>query len=215
MILCARRQDFARPATGPGRRGQGLDEFDIGARLKELRVQAGLSQRQLAEASGVPHGQISMVETNRSSPSVASLRRILGGLSLSMSEFFEPDAPASQAVFFRPGEMRDLTARLHAALDDPRGRIVIRQVGDARAHGLQILHERYEPGADTGDQMLEHPAHEGGIVIAGEIEVTVGEETELLKAGDGFLFDSRRPHRFRNVGDRAAEVVSACTPPYL
>ena len=38
---------------------------------------------------------------------------------------------------------------------------------------------------------------------------------EVLKAGDGFLFDSRRPHRFRNVGDRAAEVVSACTPPYL
>ncbi len=158
-----------------------MDEFDIGARLKELRVQAGLSQRQLAEASGVPHGQISMVETNRSSPSVASLRRILGGLSLSMSEFFEPDAPASQAVFFRPGEMRDLTARLHAALDDPRGRIVIRQVGDARTHALQILHERYEPGADTGDQMLEHPAHEGGIVIAGEIEVTVGEETEVLR----------------------------------
>lgn len=215
MILCARRQDFARPATGWGLRGQGVDEFDIGARLRELRVQAGLSQRQLAEAAGVPHGQISMVETNRSSPSVASLRRILGGLSHSMSEFFEPDAPASHAVFFRPGEMRDLTARLHAALDDPRGRIVIRQVGDARTHGLQILHERYEPGADTGDQMLEHPAHEGGIVIAGEIEVTVGEETEVLKAGDGFLFDSRRPHRFRNVGDRAAEVVSACTPPYL
>ncbi len=57
-----------------------IQDFDVGSRLKEMRVAAGLSQRQLAEASDVPHGQISMIETNRSSPSVASLRKILGGL---------------------------------------------------------------------------------------------------------------------------------------
>lgn len=192
-----------------------MDEFDVGGRLRALRSAAGLSQRQLADAAGVPHGQISMVETNRSSPSVASLRRILGGLGLSMSEFFEPDTPATQAVFFRAHELRNLTAQLHSRLDDPRGRITLRQVGDARSHDLQILHERYAPGADTGAQMLEHASHEGGVVIAGEIEVTVGAETTLLRAGDGYLFDSTLPHRFRNIGEADAVVVSACTPPYL
>ncbi len=192
-----------------------MQEFDVGERLRQLRGLAGLSQRQLADASGVPHGQISMIETNKSSPSVASLRKILGGMGLTMSEFFEPDMPVMQAVFFRPQDMRDLTARLYTTLDDPSGRITFRQVGDARAHNLQILHERYEPGADTGEQMLEHASHEGGVVIAGEIEVTVGDERAILKAGDGYLFDSTLPHRFRNVGDREAVVVSACTPPYL
>lgn len=192
-----------------------VDEFDTGARLRELRQAAGLSQRQLAEAAGVPHGQVSMIETNRSSPSVASLRKILGGLGLTMSEFFEPDMAEARSVFFRPQEMRDLTLRLYSALDDPRGKITLRQVGDAKAHNLQILHERYEPGADTGEQMLEHPSHEGGVVIAGEIEVTVGDQCAVLKAGDSYLFDSTQPHRFRNIGDREAVVVSACTPPYL
>jgi mannose-6-phosphate isomerase-like protein (cupin superfamily) len=88
-------------------------------------------------------------------------------------------------------------------------------VGDARAHNLQILHEVYEPGADTGETMLEHDASEGGVVISGELEVTVGRDVRVLKAGDAFLFSSRTPHRFRNLSDRPAIVVSACTPPYL
>lgn len=192
-----------------------MQDFDVGARLKELRIQGGMSQRQLAEAAGVPHGQISMIETNKSSPSVASLRRILGGLNLGMSEFFEPEQPESDLPFFLPSELRDLTSRLYPAKSEAGDKITLKQVGNARLHNLQILHETYEPGADTGADMLEHIANEGGIVIAGEIELTVGDKVATLKAGDLFLFNSREPHRFRNISDRPATIVSACTPPYL
>ncbi len=192
-----------------------MAEFDVGARLKEIRVQSGMSQRQLAMAADVPHGQISMIETNKNSPSVASLRRILGGLNLGMSEFFEPEVAEDDSPFYTPSELRDLTSRLYSEGRGCEGKITLKQVGNARLHGLQILHESYEPGADTGADMLEHIANEGGIVVAGEIEVTVGEKVAVLKAGDSFLFNSREPHRFRNVSDRPATVVSACTPPYL
>lgn len=191
------------------------EEFDVGGRLKALRTQFGLSQRQLADAAGVPHGQISMIETNRSSPSVASLRKILGGFGITMSEFFEPDAPIDNQHFFMPDELRDLTSLLYQGDEAAQKMMTLKQVGDAKAHGLQILHERYEAGADTGNTMIEHEANEGGIVIAGEIEVTVGDETRILKVGDAYLFNSRQPHRFRNISDRPAEVISACTPPYL
>lgn len=192
-----------------------IDEFDVGGRLKALRGQFGMSQRQLADAAGVPHGQISMIETNKSSPSVASLRKILGGFGMSMSEFFEPEVASKQQPFFTPSEMRDLTSLLYQSDELARQKIAIKQVGDAKAHGLQILHERYEAGADTGGSMIEHEAHEGGIVISGELEVTVGDDTRVLKSGDAYLFNSREPHRFRNISDRPAEVISACTPPYL
>ncbi len=190
--------------------------FDVGKRLREVRSAAGLSQRQLAERAGVPNGQISMVEKNRSSPSVASLRKILIGIPMTLAEFFEPDTIVEDKVFFRPAELLDLTSRLHSSRDgETGGKIAIRQVGDARAHNLQLLHERYEPGADTGSSMLEHLSHEAGIVIVGEIEVTVGDRVDQLKAGDAYMFDSRIPHRFRNTSDRVAELISACTPPYL
>ncbi len=188
--------------------GEMDDEFDTGGRLKALRQAAGLSQRQLAERAGVPHGQISMIETGRSSPSVASLRRILGGLGTSMSAFFEPDETLRQQVFFRAHDLTDLTGGLGTG-------VALAQVGDAVAHGLQILDETYAPGADTGEAMLDHEANEGGVVVMGEIEVTVGDQRMVLGPGDAYLFDSRAPHRFRNRGDTPARIISACTPPYL
>lgn len=208
------RRRAIKPASGSGPGS----EFDVGARLAGIRRENGLSQRQLSERAGVPHGLISMVERNHSSPSVASLRRILGGIPMTMAEFFEPEGvarPASQ-VFFSPADLVDLTSRLsHEKGAETAGKLILRQVGDARAHNLQILHEVYEPGADTGESMLEHESHEGGVVLKGEIELTVGEQVRVLKAGDAFLFDSRQPHRFRNIGSIRATVVSACTPPYL
>jgi transcriptional regulator with XRE-family HTH domain len=193
-------------------------DFDVGARLKQIRKVKNYTQRQLAVRAQVPHGQIAMIERNRSSPSVASLRRILSGIPMTMAEFFEPQRapPASTQHVFRPKDLQDLTSRLSASRrrSNP-GLLALQQVGDARAHNLQILHEMYEPGADTGESMLEHDASEGGIIISGEIELTVANEITILRAGDAFLFNSRLPHRFRNNGRTRAVVVSACTPPYL
>lgn len=192
------------------------DEFDLGARLKAMRLGAEMSQRQLAEQAGVPHAQISILEQNKSSPSVSTLRKILGGLGVSMADFFEPERPAQEGPFFGAGQLLDLTSKLWISADDrPVGRIALKQIGDARAHNLQILHETYEPGADTGETYLQHRSTEGGIVVAGEVEVTVGNEVQVLKAGESYLFDSRVPHRFRNLSDEIAVVISACTPPYL
>jgi len=192
-----------------------MDDFNVGQRLKELRVAAGLSQRELADAAEVPNGQISQIETNKNSPSVASLRKILGGLNIGMSEFFAPDQSQDGGVFFTPAELRDLTSQLYSVNSSLEGKITLKQVGAARAHNLQILHETYEPNSDTGEEMLEHVASEGGIVVSGEVEVTVGGQTRVLKAGDSYLFNSQEPHRFRNISDRPATVISASTPPYL
>lgn len=187
-----------------------MDDFDLGARLRHLRVQKGLSQRDLAQAAGVPHGQVSMIETNRSSPSVASLRKILSGMNMTMAEFFDPGAARADQVFFAPADRTDLTGRMPG-----NARVRIEQLGDAPAHGLQILHETYEPGADTGRSMLAHAGAEGGIVVSGEVEVTVGDQARVLRAGDGYLFHSTRPHRFRNLSDAPAIIISANTPPWL
>lgn len=190
--------------------------FDIGARLLAIRKAAGLSQRQLAEQAGVPHAQISNVEQNKSSPSISSLRRILSGLNMTMADFFDSERQEPQGPFFSPEDLRDLTGKLHASgAGAPSGRMILRQIGDARSHNLQILHEVYETGADTGETRLEHFSSEGGYVLEGALEVSVGEDIRVLHPGESYLFDSRIPHRFRNVYDGRTVVISACTPPYL
>jgi mannose-6-phosphate isomerase-like protein (cupin superfamily) len=94
------------------------------------------------------------------------------------------------------------------------GPISFRQVGgNLVGRQLQILHERYAPGGDTGKAMLRHESEEGGIVLRGRIEITAGDQRRILGPGDAYYFDSRLPHRFRNVGKDECEIISACTPP--
>jgi mannose-6-phosphate isomerase-like protein (cupin superfamily) len=50
-------------------------------------------------------------------------------------------------------------------------------------------------------------------VISGCIEVTVGNQCRVLRPGDAYLYNSRLPHRFRNVGDEECTLISVCTPP--
>ena len=179
-------------------------EFDVGARLSAVRKMHHMSQRELAKRAGVTNGTISLIEQNRVSPSVSSLRKVLQGLPMSFSDFFSLEAAPRQEVFFAAGNL----------LEIGDARISYRQVGrDMAGRGLQILHERYAPGSDTGRAMLRHESEEGGVVIRGKLEVTVGDQRRVLEPGEAYYFDSRLPHRFRNVGKQECEIVSACTPP--
>lgn len=178
--------------------------FDLGARLRALREGHGLSQRELAKRAGVSNAIISLIEQNRTSPSVGSLKKVLDGLPVSLAEFFAMEPPSRPQVFFTAAELAEIGG----------GRISYRQVGrNLQGRALQILHERYAKGADTGEVMLRHEAEEGAVVLRGRLEVTVGDQRQVLGPGDAYYFDSRTPHRFRNVGDEECEVVSACTPP--
>jgi len=181
-------------------------KIDVGARLKTLRMERNLSQRDLAASSGVTNGMISMIEQNKHSPSVATLNRITDALGLSFGEFFATGAESTEAakIFFRPDELLHLVD----------GKLELRVVaGERRTKALQILYEIYHPGGDTGPDLLSHPGEEGGVVISGEVEVCVGETRQVLRAGDAYYFESEIPHRFRNIGSAPAVLVSACTPP--
>jgi len=178
--------------------------FDVGARLRAVREKYGLSQRELARRAGVTNGTISLIEQNKNSPSVASLKKVLDGIPIALSEFFALDLTPNNRVFFKAEDLVELAS----------GPISFRQVsGDLRNRKLQIIHERYAPGADTGKSMLRHEGEEGGIVLQGRIEITVGHHCGVLDAGDAYYFDSRLPHRFRNVSDQYCEIISVCTPP--
>jgi transcriptional regulator with XRE-family HTH domain len=179
------------------------EEFNVGKRLRIVREAAGLSQRQLAKRSDVSNATISLIEQNRTSPSVGLLKRVLDGVPMSLAEFFGGEETSKQRVFFAAEELIEIGS----------GGISYRQVGrDLSNRSLQVLHEMYAPGADTGEALLSHQSEESGVVIRGRIEVTVNGQSRVLGPGDAYYFDSRLPHRFRNPGDEECEIVSACTP---
>lgn len=178
--------------------------IDVGSHLKSVRIMYGLSQRELAKRAGVTNGTISLIEQNRVSPSISSLKKVLDGIPMSLAEFFTLDLHANPQVFYARDELIDIGD----------ADVSLRLVAAKRPHrAMTIMHERYRPGADTGEDMLSHKGEEGGIVLSGKIELTVGGQSRLLGPGDAYYFLSTVPHRFRNRGAEACEIISASTPP--
>lgn len=161
--------------------------------------------RELAARSGISHSTISLIERDRMSPSIDTLGAVLDALGTTLPGFFSdlqsslPYTPFySSADLIEIGKADTISYRV-IGLDHPNRQML-------------MLHERYAPGADTGEEFT-HAAQEAGMVLSGAVEVTVGNQKRILGAGDGYYFDSRLPHRFRNVHDGPSEIVSAITPP--
>ena len=181
-----------------------VQEVDTGGRLRHVREAAGLSQRVLAKRAGITNSTISLIEANRSNPSVGALKRILDAVPISLSEFFSFKPEGERTPFYRAADLVEIG----------KAGISYRQVGRSLfGRKLQILDECYQPGSDTGRVALTHEGEEGGIIVSGRLEVTVENQRRVLGPGDAYSFSSMLPHRFRCVGDQPVRLISACTPP--
>jgi len=177
----------------------------VGTKLRELRRRRDLGVRELALRSGISHSAISLIERDRMSPSVDTLSAILDALGTTLPGFFSDlQASAPYTPFYKAEELVEI-GKAHA--------ISYRMIGINHPNRqLLMLHETYAVGADTG-QAFAHSAQEAGVVTKGAVELTVGEQQRVLRPGDAYYFDSRLPHRFRNVADEKSEILSAVTPP--
>lgn len=177
---------------------------ELGARLMAIRTHYGLSQRELAKRSGVTNATISNIEQSKVSPSVSSLKKVLDGLPMSLADFFTfEDEISSEKIYYRKSEQPDVGS----------GDIHFHLIGANRENRqMCVLREVLSPGADTGEEMLQHDGEEAGVVIKGSVELTVGEDSRILTEGDGYYFDSQTQHRFRNTSETEAIIVSANTP---
>ncbi len=82
--------------------------MDVGKRLKEVREMYGLSQRELAKRVGLTNSTISMIERDAVSPSISSLKKILEGVSLTVTEFFTLEIPSESKVVFKKDTLVDV-----------------------------------------------------------------------------------------------------------
>lgn len=177
---------------------------EVAKRLRTVREAHGFSQRALARKAGVTNATISLIESGSMNPSVGALKRVLSGIPMDLGTFFSFELPQRETAFYRAEDLVEIG----------KGKVSYRLVGaEKKDKLLQILHEYYQPGADSGRVMLAHEGEEGGVIITGRLEITVDDQVRVLGPGDAFYFDSRKPHRFRNTGDEICELVTTCSPP--
>ena len=65
-------------------------EFDIIQAMIDARKQSGLTQKELAERTGINQADISKLENGTANPSIRTLRRLADGMGMKMKLVFEP-----------------------------------------------------------------------------------------------------------------------------
>jgi len=174
----------------------------MGARVRSLRRERGLTLKALGARAGLSHPFLSQLERGLARPSLGSIERIAGALEIPVSDLWTATAPPAPPRLVRHGEGPSL------AHDGAPG--ALRELAP---HGGPLAVHEWTGGSRTWPP--EATAVDGHVmvyVIRGGLEVGFADGTHELGEGDALLFDGRGPHRMRRTGGpatRALIVVSA------
>jgi len=172
-------------------------ELALGTRLRDLRKERNLSQRDLAERANLSPNAISLIERGEISPSVATLQRLAGALSVRMSYFFD-DVDETHIVYSRAGRRPQIASK----------DVTIEGLG-AKLTGQEIeaFFVTLAPGADTCTTWVVHAGHEFVCCLAGSLEYVVGETAYRLEPGEYLMFEANLPHCWRNAAGQESRFI--------
>jgi transcriptional regulator with XRE-family HTH domain len=174
----------------------------LGARIKSLRRERELQQRQLAEKAELTPSLVSQIESGRLTPSLNTLGRIAAALGVPIAALFEGEPAGRIQVTHRKdcpvvsfdGSSEKWTV-LGAGLFEGKIRAVVSTL-DPRARGVATDKVVIKPG-----QMKLF------YVLDGTVGLRYNGERQTLEAGDSALLDGGLPHGWENLGTRKARVL--------
>jgi len=175
----------------------------IGSRVKQLRSESGLSQKKLAESTGLSPALLSRIENGLTMPSITTLDLIARTLKAEIGYFFKDDGGDSHIVT-HPGSRRVVLSR-----SKPRQK---------PAYKLELLAEGMktpfmEPAIVTylgGDEEVEFTTHDGQefmYVLEGKAKLTVGGKDYIVKRGHAAYWNGNIPHRAISLGQKLARSI--------
>jgi transcriptional regulator with XRE-family HTH domain len=175
----------------------------VGRRIRDLRRDRKLSLESVAAKTELSIGFLSQIERGLSSPSLRVLATLADVLGVGIAALFGsgPGGDAAPDSVVTRGAQRPELKLWRTGVSKQ----LLSAAGGDNKLNLFLVH--LEPGGSTGDELYTHDGEEAGLVLDGEMMLTVDAETWSLKTGDSFRFASRRPHRFSNPSDDAKAVV--------
>lgn len=185
---------------------------DVGARLREARMQRGVSLRSVAHALGLSASLLSQVETGKTQPSVSTLYAMANHLGVSMDELLgvTPIAERIGGLFGHSGPVLPAVQRANEnpVLEMENGvrweRLAVGEGGPGDAVLVS-----YAPGATSSieGKLMRHSGFEYAYLLEGELTLQLEFDTHVLGPGDSLQFDSVRPHLYSNNGATVARGV--------
>lgn len=176
----------------------------LGVQLRQRRRIKDLTLTELSQQCGLSVGLLSQIERGLSSPSLKSLTQICAALATPMSWLFDSgpvENLAEKGLVVRRGSRRRLDLGAYGVTKE----LLSPDLGGE----MQIYLVSIRPGGQSGPETYTHRGEEGGLVLAGTLELTVADRIVLLYEGDSFRFSSSLAHRFSNPAATQTSVVWA------
>jgi transcriptional regulator with XRE-family HTH domain len=188
-------------------KGSMLSSFaDLGSQIRDLRRAKGLNLSDLSRLTGKSIGYLSQVERNKSEPTLRGLQDLSNALGVQIGYFFHETEPV-------PADEQGLIVRKNRRKRLNYGNGVVDHLLSPNLSGaLELLLAEFDPGYSSGDS-ITHKGEEAGLVLAGALDIWIGDKRFSLQEGDSFTFNSSTPHRFENNHCDKTVVVWAITPP--
>lgn len=175
--------------------------MELGAKIKRLRLQCGLTQEELADRCELTKGYISQLENELTSPSIHTLLDVLSALGTTAAEFFAEDE--EEKVVFTPDDFFEKEAEGHK---------ITWLVPNSQRNEMEPILIEVEPGHASVKDM-PHEGEEFGYVLRGEVVLRLGKKEYALRAGDSFYYECGKVHFIENRSAETAEVIWVASPP--
>ena len=174
----------------------------LGGRIKALRAERELQQRQLAEKAGLTPSMISQIESGRLTPSLHTLGKIAAAFGVPIAALFDGQ-PAGSIVVSRRRDYPVVSfdgsterwAVLGAGLFQGKIRAVVATLG---SRGRSVNTERVI--IKPGQLKLFY-------VLQGRVALHYNGDRHVLEAGDSALLDGGTPHGWENLGAGTARAL--------
>jgi len=177
----------------------------IGKKLREFRKANRLTLKQVAQKAGCTESYISQLENGNANPSIATLKKIAAVFNVQIVDFFIDEAKEDPVVV-RKDERKDIEfkdggkTRIQSLVKNPRNKRMV------------AFYTTIEPGGGSSG-LYSHIGEEFGLILSGEMELTIEDTTYHLQEGDSFYFSSPRPHGFANKSKKETVVAWIVSPP--
>lgn len=160
----------------------------IGERLRRLRKEKGLSIRSLANRCGISANTLSLIENDRTSPSLHTLGLLTNGLEIPLIALFEADEVKPALIYQKDGQRPQVRFASGTLENLGEG---VRPLG-----AEPILVTLDVDQAEASD--ISHNGREFIYCLEGLISCFIKGVEYRLSPGDSLYFEARAPHHWKN-----------------
>jgi transcriptional regulator with XRE-family HTH domain len=188
-----------------------FEEIRVGEKIKVLRERKGLSLKDLADSTGFSTALLSQMENHLVSPSLGTMIKLARAMGVKVGDFLG-ETEGEPFTIVRKDERKNVSR--FASKDGVKYGYSYESLGfDKKDRHMEPFIVTLEPATVKAMKTSVHEGEEFIFVLEGEMEVILGNHTDVLYPGDSIYYDSTIPHRVQCHQDKITRILAVLFAP--